>query len=246
MKNDYLRILTAALAICLLPNVLHAVPINGLFLPDPNHCDGPNLSSIQLGHEIGDGPASNPFPIDERIIANVAPLPVPFPPACALDDGIPNDWLIRMVNVSSYSYQDLYFVADDIGFVVGNYDGVMQDLNNPGVQPSQAFRIDGTITPGANNPLLLEGGGTVNEIFEPGETWDFYVINFTGGIPSFGSAGAFGLGSLPNNLSTASILANQVPEPAGVVFGLLGTLGLLARRGGDRIHSNQRGTRVAV
>ncbi len=222
MKNSIqLTLLTVYLTFSLAAAV-SAVPINGLFIPDMTHCDGPNLPQDQLTHELGDGPAATPFPIDERVLVSVTPLPAPFP-SCEPDDGIANDWLIRMTNVGPKSWQDLYFVADDIGFVVGNYDGVMQDLSNPGVAPSQAFRIDGTVTPGVNNPLLLETG-VADEVFASGETWDFFVVNFTGGIPSFGSVASFGFGSLPNQFSTASILANPVPEPCGILSAITAAL----------------------
>ena len=87
------------------------------------------------------------------------------------------------------------------------------------------------MTPGVNNPLLLESG-VADEIFSAGETWDFFVVNFTGGVPSFGSVASFGFGSLPNQFSTASILANPVPEPCGI----LSTIGamLLCLVGGIR------------
>lgn len=212
---------------------VQAVPINGLFQPDPMHCDGPTLPSQMLTHELGDGTAAFPFPINERISVNVQPLPVPFQ-SCEPDDGMANDWLIRIVNLSPISWQDLYFVADDFGFVVGNYDGVMLDLSNPGVAPTQAFRIDGTVTAGVNNPLQLETA-TVNEVFEPGETWVFSLINFKTGVPSFGSVGAFGAGSQQNSASTASILANPVPEPSGVFAAAAGLLYLLRGRLRNRL-----------
>jgi hypothetical protein len=56
-------------------------------------------------------------------------------------------------------------------------------VNAPGVT-ADAFKIDGTVTLGANNPLFGESG-TVNEIFEPGETWRFIVTNvlFPANVP---------------------------------------------------------------
>lgn len=188
-----------------------AVPVQGRYLDIAGACDDPGPRFFQ--HEIGDIPA---FPLDEGIISTSTPWLVdPAVVPCAPDDGVANDWLVTMTNVSPFPYADLFFVAD-LGYKVGNFDGEAEDLAFPGF--TDAFRIDGTVTPGVNNPLLFEGG-VINEVFSPGETWEFVVVNFTGGPPVFDSAGAFSASSALTPPSNASILARQVPEPA--------TLGLL-------------------
>ena len=62
MKNSIQSTMLATLLMLALGTAASAVPISGLFLPDPTHCDGPNLSQDQLTQELGDGPASMPFP----------------------------------------------------------------------------------------------------------------------------------------------------------------------------------------
>jgi hypothetical protein len=119
---------------------------------------------------------------------------------------------------------------------IGNADGNMIDIvGAPGVV-TDAFRIDGTVTPGINNNLLFESGA-VDEIFSPGETWRFNVSNFAGpgGIsppPILNTPGKFA-GSDPivvPPINTASILAIPVPEPATTSLILLGAGALLLRR----------------
>jgi hypothetical protein len=205
-----------------------ALPVNGAYTDD-SRCDAiPNQS---LPHEIGETTA---FPIDERISVVVSAA---GSYACVGDDGVANDFVVQMTNLSSYSYTDLFFVADAT-IMVGNADGLVIDLvNSPGVV-TDAFRIDGTVTFGANDNLFNESG-VVNEIFEPGETWRFLVTNvvFPASVPPtliFDSAGAFSGGSLGTPPSTASILGTQVvPEPTTALllgFGLA-VLGLRRRLG---------------
>ncbi len=206
----------------------NAVPVNGLYLEDPR-CDAqPNQN---LGHEIGETTA---FPIDERILVVVSPA---LSYVCVGDDGAPNDFTVQMTNLSPYAYVDLFFVADD-GMFVGNSDGTVVDLiGAPGIT-ADAFKIDGTVTPGVNSNLFGESGA-VNEIFEPGETWRFMVTNvvFPASVPPvlvFDSVGGFAGSSTGFPPSTASILGSQiVPEPsAGLLLGLgVALLGFARRRG---------------
>ena len=207
------------------PDPAHAVPVNGSYVEDAR-CDV--VPSQTLGHEIGETAG---FPIDERIAVFVSQA---FTYECVGDDGAPNDFVVQMTNLSQYAYTDLFFVADD-GILIGNADGVVEDvLGAPGVF-ADAFEIDGTVTLGVNNPLLNESG-IVNEIFEPGETWRFVVTNvlFPANIPPqlvFDSVGGFAGSSSGFPLSTASILGNQVvPEPSTALLVGLGLASLAAAR----------------
>jgi len=208
------------------PDTARAIPVNGTYTDD-SRCDA--IPNQTLPHEIGETTA---FPIDERILVVVSAI-TSF--ACVGDDGAPNDFVVQMTNLSSYSYTDLFFVADS-AISIGNADGMVMDLlNAPGVV-SDAFRIDGTVTLGVNNPLINESG-IVNEIFEPGETWRFLVTNvlFPASVPPtliFDSAGGFSGSSLGYPPSTASILGTQVvPEPSPGLLVALGLMGLARRRG---------------
>jgi PEP-CTERM motif len=208
------------------PDTARAVPVTGSYVDD-SRCDA--VPSQSLGHEIGE---TTGFPLNERILVFVSQA---YSYTCVGDDGAPNDFVVQMTNLSSFAYTDLFFVADD-GILIGNADGTVEDvIGAPGIF-ADAFKIDGTVTVGANNPLMGESG-TVNEIFEPGETWRFIVTNvvFPANIPPslvFDSVGGFAGSSAGFPASTASILANQVvPEPSTALLVGLGFASLaLARR----------------
>jgi len=216
------------ISISQLAQTARAVPVLGIYHEDPR-CD--TLPNQTLTHELGE---QQFFPINEAFAVNVNPATFTV---CVPDDGIPNDWIVSITNVSGTAWKNLFFVAD-LGIKVGNADGSMEDaIGAPNVL-SDAFRIDGTVTVGLNNNLLGESG-PVDEIFQPGETWRFNVSNFAGPAgtapfpPIFRTPGQFA-GSSPfviPPISTASILAiPAVPEPT--VIGLIGcvTGALLLRR----------------
>jgi hypothetical protein len=195
-----------------------AVPINGLYTEDPR-CDA--IPTQTLSHELGRVPF---FPINEAIDVNVTPAQFTV---CVPDDGIANDWIVSMTNISGVAWKNLFFVANQ-GMTIGNADGSMIDLIGAPGATTDAFRIDGTVTVALNNNLLGESFGPPDEIFSPGEIWRFNVSNFmgvNGGIlpPMFTTPGKFA-GSAPvTSTDTASILAIPVPEPTTV-----GALGMVA------------------
>lgn len=207
-----------------------AVPIQAHYV-DSTDCDtqGEQFPS----HELGSAVSS--FPVDELIEVSVQPGSI----VCVGDNGLADDFLVTMTNKGSVAYTDLFFVADS-GSSVGNFDGFIEDIAGPPGAFEQAFKIDGTVTLGANNSLISEDMG-INEIFEPGETWQFLVTNFVTPAslppaPVFGSAGAFA-GTSAALTSNASIVGTPVPEPS---TGLLVSLGLVAlglRRGRECLAS---------
>ena len=219
--------LSALLAV-LLARPAGAVPVQAQYREIPGACDDPG--DLALTHELVDAPASAPIDPDERIFADALLI---NQVECVGDDGIANDWNVRIVNLGSAYWENLHFVADEgVDFSLGNFDGEIEDLTMPGF--TKAFRIDGTVTPGINNPLIGESM-TVDEIFEPGETWSFLLSNFNA-TPVFDSIGAFAVSSAGSPPSTASILANRVqtvivPEPTTLVLLSLGSCVLLRRPG---------------
>jgi len=208
--------LVAAIAIAAVPAA--GYPVQGQFTNDPTHCDNP--PDVLLTHELGD-PAV--FPIEEQVFIDAKLTSITV---CAPDDGIANDWEIRMINLGTTYWQDVHFVADEATyFALGNWDGYISDLALPG--PKEAFRIDSL---GTNANLVYESGASDN-ILEPGEAWTWYLTNFDyGAAPVFDSVGAFSWSSASGPPSNASILANPVPEPATAAVLVLGAATLLRRR----------------
>lgn len=202
-----------------------AVPVSGQFVDD-SRCD--TLPTIDLTHELGD---VNTFPINEAI--GVVTQPASFT-VCVPDDGLANDWLVEIRNLSGIPWVDLFFVVD-FGASLGNADGYIVDVLNAPTPTADAMRIDGTVTLGGNANLISESMG-INEIFEPGEVWVFNVSNFNNNAsvndpPILLSPGVFAgsspLGQFPGN---SSILANPIPEPGALALTACGAATLLLHR----------------
>ena len=207
-----------------------AVPITGVYSDDPTNCD--NHGSITLTHELG--PMTLGFPLDEGLFIDVQHTVTPDHFSCVGDDGIFNEYEVRMQNLSPFEWENVFFVAD-LGASPGNFDGHVDDITFVGVG-AESFRIDAA---GLNRPLVAESI-TADGILEVGELWSFVIDNWSLGAiaPAFGSIGKFadssGIGL--DTQSNASILATQVvPEPATIGLLIIGSLvaSTLVRRQGS-------------
>ncbi len=195
----------------------------GAYPVNPVYRDGPqDLLVLPAGdwHELGDG-----FPTDEWIETT---WDTTNQTACfdgSDDTQIPNV-VVYMTNRTSTAWTDLHYVADP-ETTITNFDGTIGNATLS--DNEEAFRIDWV---GINRPLIFESM-TVDTIFEPGETWQFIIQDFTNGTTAsvppapFGSLGIAGL-SFGDTLSSGSIIA--VPEPATMAFLSLGFVGLVTRR----------------
>ncbi len=223
--------MSKAKTILMLSAILMFVTVPAMAVPvDVYSDDGPQDPLWIEGpvHELGDW-----FPPDELIESSWE-----FTDITACIDGpvyddpaIPNI-LVSMFNFTYTYWEDVHYVADP-DTTISNYDGW---IGNMGMGDAQyAFRIDYV---GVNTPLFFESMNPDN-IFEPGERWDFIIqdfqhpqftlaTNWTQGTPtpfdSIGIAGA-SAGWPP---STGSIIA--VPEPMTMSLLVLGGIGALLRR----------------
>jgi hypothetical protein len=226
----------ASLTLSQLASPAQAVPITGIYHDDPR-CDA--IPNQTLTHELGQNQF---FPLNEALDINVTPATFTV---CVPDDGIANDWIVQITNISGVTWKNLFFVAD-LGMKVGNADGSMEDAIGAPQVFTDAFRIDGTVTVGLNNNLLGESG-PIDEVLQPGEVWRFNVSNFSGpaGAPAFPpifrTPGVFA-GSSPlliPPVSTASILAIPVPEPTSIGIACCIGGALMLRRP-RRVHGQGR------
>jgi hypothetical protein len=192
---------------------------------DPVYQDGPQdpLNLAPFGwHELGDF-----FPPNELIESQWTPT---NDTACfdgSDDPAFPNV-LVSMTNLTPIFWHDLHYVADP-ETTITNFDGWIGIAGTP---LEEAFRID-NIGP-LNFPLVFESIAP-NLIFEPGETWQFIIQDFSnalGGPPTpFDSIGYAG-GSAGWPPSTGSIIGRPVPIPPAVLLlgsGLIALVGIRRR-----------------
>ncbi|KKK58190.1 hypothetical protein LCGC14_3046930 [marine sediment metagenome] len=198
----------------------------GAYPVDPVYDNGPqDPLFLPPGdwHELGDG-----FPTDEWIETT---WDTTNQTACfdgSDDTQIPNV-VVYMTNRTSTAWTDLHYVADP-ETTITNFDGTIGNATLS--DNEEAFRIDWV---GINRPLIFESM-TVDTIFEPGETWQFIIQDFGNSITAAAVAptpfSSLGIASLSSGdtLSSGSIIALPVPEPATMAFLAMGGLGVLIRR----------------
>ena len=180
----------------------------------PGSCD-PMATLPAVVDELG---TTAVFPADERIAATFT---FNNTDVCVSSSSplIPNVE-VRITNLTTVSFTDLHYVADPgTGFT--NFDGVINGF--------EAVRID---TVGVNRPLIGEFGGILPLVFEPGETW-LFVLDDWGNAAGFGAADLGSIGvptGVPGDLSTGSIVAIPVPEPASLALISLGCVATSIRR----------------
>jgi hypothetical protein len=183
-------------------------------------CDPLGLSGEDIPlDELGNPPA---FPPDEAISSSVVGT---APSACPSNDGPAPNIVVSMTNLTTRSFADVWYVGDAVAALetmLSNTDGQI----NAGLP--NAFKIDSV---GLNQPLIFESIA-YNDVFEPGETWNFIIDDYSNvyGLPASALATwGVGWGSGADFVSSGSII---VPEPGTLLLGALGLAGLalLARK----------------
>jgi hypothetical protein len=216
-------LLITCLSVLFASTTVLAVPTQVIYTDGPQD---PLFVPLDV-HELGTGAD---FPQNELIFATdtLTNETVCFDPATPDDLAVPNT-LVSMRNLTGIYWAEVWYVADWDETTHSNYDGWVDGMT--GLLPGTAFRIDDKLNnPGIHNPLVFESL-TPDGIFEPGETWDFVIQDYSNALGKPASLlGSIGVPSAPfaTDPSSGSIIAVPVPEPTTIA--LLGLGGLLLRR----------------
>jgi len=218
-----------AASIAITADSAYAVIVKVGFENDPECCDDLFVPEVvdELGRGVVNGPpqVGYPFPADETIrVAATYTDEI----ACEEKD-IPDMQNARVyitnITFPEQSFSDVWYVGNP-NTSLSNVDGYVVQKGYESLGAGRAFRIDNE---GKNTPLLSESMNP-DGIFEPGETWEFIIQDFSTGIAgewadginSIGVAGgslAAG-GVVSDYMSSGSIIALPIPEPSvAMLFG---------------------------
>jgi hypothetical protein len=204
MKAKNLLISLVPLVFCLMPASAVIVSVGHSDLPGCDVLLVPNIVD-----ELGDAAS---FPAGERILHFNSSVSLHVCDDIVNNPSIP-DALVTITNLETIAFTEVWYVIDQTGSFA-NVDGT--------VNGASAMRID---TVGVNRPLILESL-TADGIFEAGESWQFVLEDYVNGpaADAFTTPGVVGIAD-----QRPSIIAT-IPEPSGLILGLLGGLAFVRRR----------------
>jgi hypothetical protein len=215
------KLIITTLCVLLASTTVLAVPTQVTYTDGPQD---PLFVPVDV-HELGTGAD---FPQNELISAIdiLTNETVCFDPLTPDDPTVPNT-LVSMRNLTGIAWGEVWYVADWDETTHSNYDGWVSD-GTAGVLPGTAFRIDSNVTDplGIHNPLVFESM-TPDGIFEPFETWDFVIQDYSNALGKPASfLGSVGVPSaiFTSDFSSGSIIATPVPEPATLGLLMIGSL----------------------
>lgn len=188
------------------------IPVAGVdILPNGGAGNDPLFPLAAVMDELGD---AGFFPAGETLTHFAAPTALIGSPAT--NTAAPNA-LVTITNTTVFAFTNLNYVGSNPTTFFSNLDETINGM------PS--FRIDAV---GVNTPLKAESGA-VDGIFSPGESWSFVVDDFASGAGL--APDAFFLVGIPDGApSSASIVADIVPEPGSLGLLVLGAAALAGRR----------------
>jgi hypothetical protein len=182
----------------------------------------------ELGTEDNTYGTSSAFPLSDSGISATASFSGSVACAANYTVGVGSQIELSITNETTRSFSDLWYVSDGLVSIT-NIDGEINGFS--------AFKIDGTLTSNANNPLISESLG-VNEVFEPGETWTFILDGFNDLVYAAPTStpwlGSVGVGTDSDQISTVYLSSGSiiafVPEPSTALLIGLGLAGLAMPR----------------
>jgi MYXO-CTERM domain-containing protein len=200
------------LLISLVPLVVSLMPASAVIV-SVGHGDLPGCDILLVPNIVDELGDAVPFPVGEKILHFSSSVNLHVCDDIVNNPSVP-DALVTIINLETIDFTEVWYVINQTGRFA-NADGT--------VNGSLAMRIDSV---GVNRPLILESM-TADGIFEAGEAWQFVLEDYVN-VPAadaFTTPGVVGGADL-----RPSIIGTVIPEPSGMVLGLLGGLAFLRRR----------------
>ena len=231
---------TTTLALALAAT-LFALASNARALPTKiAHVNTPDCDDLFIPEDVHEIGHFLEFPGTDEDLASANLGQTADPPCPASHIGTAN-FIIDIRNLTGKDWLEVWYVADS-ETTITNFDGEANDIGFPPLQ--EAFRIDNMVSDpgGSHHPLIAESMNP-DGIWEAGESWQFILQDYSNtlGLPpeALTSLGVGSASTTPTMvtdaagnalLSSGSIIAIEVPEPATCVLMAIGFAAAAFRR----------------